>query len=157
MPAALAIRGPPTTDTGRQQKKPHRHTTNPAGTSNSLSDDKQGLRLQGPTENAQTGGQSVHTLADVPLFGSGPGSELIRPFMDNVDLHFLMAKALGLGARTAIMPPTSGAGVTAVGDVTCDAVVSTAQAMAWPAGHGTGRGRPCARRAVVIPRPTAHD
>jgi hypothetical protein len=91
------------------------------GSSSSLSDDRQGLRLDGFNDVGPTaGGQTAHTLADIPLYASGPGSEMVKPHMDNLELHFLMAKALGLGTKAAIMPAMAG---QAVKDVTCDAVV----------------------------------
>lgn len=52
-----------------------------------------------------TGGSSgVHTMQDVPLYAEGPGSELIRSSMVNVDVFTLMATALGLGGSSASNP-----------------------------------------------------
>jgi len=89
--------------------------------SSSLSDDLNGLRLQGFLQYGQTGGQTAHTLSDVPVFAGGPGSQLIKPSMDNTDIHYVMAAALGLGSAVARYPAVAGAAVGA--DVTCSNVV----------------------------------
>ncbi len=93
--------------------------------STSLTDDRHGLRLVGPGDVAQTGGQTAHTLADVPLYASGPGSDAVRVHNDNVDLFAMMARALGLGADVATYPATLTPAGGVVEDVTCDAVVPT--------------------------------
>jgi len=87
--------------------------------STSLTDDKLGLRLVGPGDVLQTGGQTAHTLADVPLYATGPGSEQLRVRHENVELYTMMANALGLGYDVATYPSA----MSAAGDVTCDAVV----------------------------------
>jgi alkaline phosphatase len=52
-----------------------------------------------------TGGSSgVHTMQDVPLYAEGPGAELVRSSMVNVDVFTLMATALGLGGSSASNP-----------------------------------------------------
>jgi alkaline phosphatase len=86
----------------------------------SLTSDKLGLRELGLLAS----GTSGHTFADVPLYGSGPGSEMIKPIMDNVDVHTIMAVALGLGSSVQKFPASSAA-PHHVGDVTCDSVIPT--------------------------------
>ena len=90
-----------------------------SSTSTSLTSDKLGLRELG----LLAGGSSGHTFADVPLYGSGPGSEMIAPSMDNIDVHTIMARALGLGSSVQKFPTTSAP--STVGDVTCDSVIPT--------------------------------
>ncbi|KAF8656248.1 hypothetical protein AX16_002684 [Volvariella volvacea WC 439] len=41
--------------------------------------------------------QGVHSLQDVPVFASGPGSEAFRGVYNSVDIFFKIADALGLG------------------------------------------------------------
>ncbi|KAL1921376.1 uncharacterized protein VTP21DRAFT_11092 [Calcarisporiella thermophila] len=58
-------------------------------------DDPHGINLQGdlPADHED----SVHTLQDVPVFASGPGSELFgRPVLDNTEIFFAFANALGV-------------------------------------------------------------
>ena len=43
--------------------------------------------------NSSTG---VHTLQDVPVFASGPGAAFFGQVMDNSEIFFGMANALGL-------------------------------------------------------------
>ena len=52
------------------------------------------------------GASTVHTMADVPLYASGPGSELLESSMENTDVFFIMAAALGLGVGST--PYSSG-------------------------------------------------
>ncbi|KAG0235817.1 hypothetical protein BGW42_004660 [Actinomortierella wolfii] len=42
---------------------------------------------------------SVHSLQDVPVFAQGPGSELFRGVMDNTQVFYNIAQALGLGEQ----------------------------------------------------------
>ena len=86
---------------------------------NAVGGDLLGLRLQGPLS---LGGQSVHTMGDVPLYGSGPGSEMIQASMENTDVHYIMASALGLGASVATYAsasagPAAGAAASCVSSV----------------------------------------
>jgi hypothetical protein len=48
---------------------------------------------------------------------------MIAPSMDNVDVHTIMATALGLGSSVQKFPATSAP--STVGDVTCDSVIPT--------------------------------
>jgi len=84
--------------------------------SSTTGEDKLGLRLQGMGDPAQTGGDTAHTLADVPIYGSGPGSELIRVHQQNVRVHTIMANALGLGFNIANYGATS----NNINDITCN-------------------------------------
>ncbi|KAJ3091556.1 hypothetical protein HK102_000095 [Quaeritorhiza haematococci] len=45
--------------------------------------------------------QGVHSLQDVPLFARGPGSNRASRIMDNNELFFVIAEALGLGQPPA--------------------------------------------------------
>ncbi len=61
-------------------------------------------------------GSAVHTLTDVPIFASGPGAENFGRVMDNTEVFFGMAAAIGLdptrigksgaGPHVADLPPT---------------------------------------------------
>ena len=76
-------------------------------TSTSLTSDLRGLRLQGQLP-AYRGASTVHTMADVPLYASGPGSELLMSSMENTDVFFIMAAALGLGSNSLGPAPSGG-------------------------------------------------
>jgi alkaline phosphatase len=57
-------------------------------------DDPNGLPLGG---NLPAGsGSSVHTLQDVPVYAQGPGSECLGRVLENVEIFFCIANALGL-------------------------------------------------------------
>ena len=63
-------------------------------------DDPNGITMNGnlpPT----TGSSGVHTLQDVPVFASGPGAEAFGRVIDNTEVFFGMADALGLDPTTA--------------------------------------------------------
>jgi alkaline phosphatase len=53
------------------------------------------------------GTSGAHTMQDVPLYAEGPGAELVRPSMRNVDVFAIMASALGLGTSPAANPANS--------------------------------------------------
>lgn len=61
-----------------------------------------------PTGFAMTGnldvseGQGVHSLVDVPIYAWGPGHELFRGVMGNVDIAFNIAYALDLGRTSNV-------------------------------------------------------
>jgi alkaline phosphatase len=61
---------------------------------NNPDDDPNGIPMSGnlPVESS-TG---VHTLQDVPVFASGPGAEYFGGVMDNTEVFFGMAAAIGL-------------------------------------------------------------
>lgn len=63
-------------------------------------DDPNGIPLQGnlPVAGATTG---VHTMQDVPIFASGPGAEFFGRVMDNTEVFFGMADAIGLDPSAA--------------------------------------------------------
>ncbi|MCB0209334.1 MAG: alkaline phosphatase [Anaerolineae bacterium] len=63
-------------------------------------DDPNGITLQGnlPVDGATTG---VHTMQDVPIFASGPGAEFFGHVMDNTEVFFGMAYAIGLDPSAA--------------------------------------------------------
>src|SRR5439155_3210054 len=47
---------------------------------------------------------AVHTVEDVPLTASGPGAEQFHRTIDNTEVFFAMANALGLDARQGKSP-----------------------------------------------------
>ena len=64
-------------------------------------DDPNGILLTG---NLPTGAStSVHTLQDVPVFATGPGAGPAGRVIDNIEIFFIMANALGLDPRNAPM------------------------------------------------------
>jgi alkaline phosphatase len=62
-------------------------------------DDPNGLALGGnlPVNS----GSGVHTLADVPVFGTGPGSEALVGVYHQSEIFFVMANAIGLDPSAA--------------------------------------------------------
>ncbi len=63
-------------------------------------DDPNGLVLGG---NLPTGtSSSVHTLQDVPVFSQGPGSEQLGSSLENIEVFFAMAGAIGLDPRESM-------------------------------------------------------
>ena len=64
------------------------------GSGDHPADESTGLTMTG---NLPPGdGSSVHTLQDVPIFASGPGAEVFGRVMDNTEVFFGMADAIGL-------------------------------------------------------------
>ena len=61
-------------------------------------DDPNGLTMSGNLPMGSTSG--VHTLQDVPVFASGPGAEFFGSVLDNTEIFFGMAYALGLDPAT---------------------------------------------------------
>ncbi len=60
-------------------------------------DDATGLTLGG---NLPTGtSSSVHTLQDVPVYAQGPNSEALGASLENIEVFFAMAGAIGLDPR----------------------------------------------------------
>jgi alkaline phosphatase len=47
----------------------------------------------------------VHSLVDVPVYAWGPGHELFRGVMGNVDIAFRLAEALDLGRTSNVTAP----------------------------------------------------
>lgn len=62
---------------------------------NTDDDDPNGLFQSGNLP--PSGSTGVHTLQDVGVFASGPGSERVRGILDNTAVYHIMASALGLG------------------------------------------------------------
>jgi len=60
-------------------------------------DDPNGLLLGGNLPEGAT--SSVHTLQDVPVWAHGPGSEHLGGSMENIEVFFAMANAIGLDPR----------------------------------------------------------
>jgi len=60
-------------------------------------DDPNGLVLGGNLPNGSF--SSVHTLQDVPVWAHGPGSEHLGGSMENLEIFFAMANAIGLDPR----------------------------------------------------------
>ena len=66
--------------------------------------------VQGNLPASAEGG--VHTVDDVVIDATGPGSERVHGFLDNTDVFRVMAEALGLGqpaSKAQRAAPTSGA------------------------------------------------
>jgi len=59
---------------------------------NNINDDPNGLPLGGEINSPV----SVHTLQDVPVFATGPGADYFGGSMENIELFFGMANAIGL-------------------------------------------------------------
>ncbi|GAB0488933.1 hypothetical protein MMPV_000146 [Pyropia vietnamensis] len=62
---------------------------------NNEDDDVNGLFQSGNLP--PRGSTGVHTLQDVGIFASGPGSEAVRGVLDNTEVYHIMASALGVG------------------------------------------------------------
>jgi alkaline phosphatase len=60
-------------------------------------DDPNGIPLGGNLPNGSN--TSVHTLQDVPIWSNGPGSDALGGLIDNTDVFFAIANALGLDPR----------------------------------------------------------
>lgn len=60
-------------------------------------DDPNGIPLGGNLPNGA--GSSVHTLQDVPVWAQGPGSAHLGGSMENLEIFFAMANAIGLDPR----------------------------------------------------------
>lgn len=58
-------------------------------------DDPNGIPMGGQINSTS----SVHTLQDVPVYATGPGAEYFGRVMENVEVFFGMANALGLDPR----------------------------------------------------------
>ena len=48
--------------------------------------------------------QEVHTLQDVPVTATGPGSECLNGWHENTDLFFCLANAISLDPRQSSAP-----------------------------------------------------
>lgn len=66
-------------------------------------DNQRGFSMSGNIGGSN--GQGVHSLVDVPIYAFGPGHELFRGVMGNVDLAFRVAEALGLGRDSNVTAP----------------------------------------------------
>jgi len=76
-------------------------------------DDPNGIFMSGNLPPKSSSG--VHSMADVGVFASGPGSERVRGMLDSTDLFHIMASALGVGTdgRQGGAPVPSGTTPTA--------------------------------------------
>ncbi|WOO83046.1 Alkaline phosphatase 4 [Vanrija pseudolonga] len=70
-------------------------TKNASGYFFNPTDNLDGFAMTGNLDVSE--GQGVHSLVDVPIYAWGPGHELFRGVMGNVDIAFRVAEALGLG------------------------------------------------------------
>ncbi|MFO7632731.1 MAG: alkaline phosphatase, partial [Caldilinea sp.] len=83
---------------------------------NNPDDDPNGIVMSGNLPmNGSTG---VHTLQDVPVFASGPGAAYFGRVMDNTDIFFGLAFALGLDPLAE-----DGMAVDREGDVACEGII----------------------------------
>jgi len=75
-------------------------------------DDPNGIFMSGNLPPKSSSG--VHSMADVGVFASGPGSERVRGMLDSTDLYHIMASALGVGTdgRAGGAPVPSGTAPT---------------------------------------------
>ncbi|HML23387.1 MAG TPA: alkaline phosphatase [Aggregatilinea sp.] len=62
-------------------------------------DDENGITMSGNLPAGES--TSVHTLQDVPVYATGPGAAYFGHVLDNTDVFFGMAAALGLDPMTA--------------------------------------------------------
>lgn len=81
------------------KNKDGQYVANPAKLANP--DDPNRDRFLRPGSISQADSQGVHTADDVPLMAYGPGSQYFKGTMDNTDVFFGMANALGLNASDA--------------------------------------------------------
>eukprot|EP00172_Hildenbrandia_rubra_P001815 Plantae.Rhodophyta-Hildenbrandia_rubra.ctg24246.p1 GENE.Plantae.Rhodophyta-Hildenbrandia_rubra.ctg24246~~Plantae.Rhodophyta-Hildenbrandia_rubra.ctg24246.p1 ORF type:complete len:170 (+),score=28.45 Plantae.Rhodophyta-Hildenbrandia_rubra.ctg24246:320-829(+) len=65
------------------------------GAVNNEEDDPNGIYFSGNLPPSSSAG--VHTMQDVGIFASGPGSDMVRGMMDNTNIFHIMASALGVG------------------------------------------------------------
>ena len=61
-------------------------------------DDPNGLTFNGNIPSTS----SVHTLQDVPVYAQGPGAEFLGRSLENIEVFFAMANAIGLDPRDAM-------------------------------------------------------
>ncbi len=74
-----------------------------AALANLLGTAERGLKLPSnlPPPVVPGAGSAVHTLTDVPIFASGPGAERFGRVMDNTEVFFGMAAAIGLDPKSS--------------------------------------------------------
>lgn len=82
------------------KNKEGRYVANPAKLANPDDPNRDRFLRQG-TVNPTTESVGVHTADDVPLMAYGPGSQYFKGTMDNTDVFFGMANALGLNVSDA--------------------------------------------------------
>lgn len=78
-------------------------STNSSGYFFNPADNVRGFQMTGNIGGSS--GQGVHSLVDVPIYAWGPGHELFRGVMGNVDIAFRVAEALGLGRDSNVTAP----------------------------------------------------
>ncbi|MFB6364081.1 alkaline phosphatase [Paenibacillus elgii] len=81
------------------KNKDGQYVANPAKLANP--DDPNRDRFLRPGTISSADSQGVHTADDVPLMAYGPGSQYFKGTMDNTDVFFGMANALGLNVSDA--------------------------------------------------------
>lgn len=88
----------------------------------------------------RSSGTEVHSVDDVPLMASGPGSAYFRGIHDNTDLFFGMMNALGVDAtRSASSQASLPAGSVALGAVvTLSVVVGASRYLRRPGSEDNG-------------------
>jgi len=91
---------PPYTDDFRIDKAPLDPGVVPPGglVQPNTKRDADGVFFNGNLPGTDT--QAVHTLQDVPVNAMGPGAECFSGYLDNTDVFFCLANALGLDPRT---------------------------------------------------------
>ncbi len=89
----------------------------------------QGVKMPGnlPADSST----EVHTADDVPLMASGPGAEIANGVLDNTDVFFMMANALGLD-------PTAANGRSSANSVTGGTIGDPTNPLTRQGGAGAG-------------------
>jgi alkaline phosphatase len=78
-------------------------TKNSSGYFFNPNDNRDGFAMTGNLDVGE--GQGVHSLVDVPIYAWGPGHELFRGVMGNVDIAFRIAEALGIAHTANVTTP----------------------------------------------------
>ncbi|KAJ3218260.1 hypothetical protein HDU67_006233 [Dinochytrium kinnereticum] len=99
-----------------------------------------GIYMSGNLPQGQ--GSTVHTLQAVDLYCQGPGSERCGKVLDNTEVFFIMADALGLGDTPDDVPPTSQC-PAATATATATTTITVTATATVPAG-GDYNGKPIA-------------
>lgn len=90
----------------------------------------------------------VHSVDDVPLFASGPGSAFFRGYHDNIDIYLGMVNALSIdGTRSTSQSSTGGAGVALGTVMALSVLIGAGRYLRRPTTKLAAESRPVARKA----------
>ncbi|MDZ4767906.1 MAG: alkaline phosphatase [Chloroflexota bacterium] len=95
--AGTVNNGPEHTENFQVSETPRQPAADPDGDgvwTDNPDDDANGILITGTLDPSSNSG--VHTLQDVPVFGWGPGAELVSGLYHQREVFFIMASALGL-------------------------------------------------------------